>query len=42
MARVSLCRLRPDPGGAKNEGLGYRAVIVAVDVPPDTQTGRGE
>ena len=32
-------RLRPDAGSAKNEGLGHRAVSVAVRVPPDAQAG---
>jgi hypothetical protein len=38
-------RLDPGSGGAKNEGFGFRAVSVAVHVPPDTQEGsakRGE
>ena len=39
-AGESVC-LYPDPGGAKNEGVGDRAVIVALGVPPGTQTGRG-
>jgi hypothetical protein len=39
-AGESVC-LYPDPGRAKNEGVGDRAVIVALGVPPDTQTGRG-
>ncbi len=42
--RQPVC-LRPGARGAKNEGLGHRAVSVAVRVPPDTQAGsaqRGE
>ena len=39
-AGESVC-LYPDPGRAKNEGVGDRAVIVALGVPPGTQTGRG-
>jgi hypothetical protein len=31
--------LYPDSGGAKNEGLGHCAVIVAACVPPDTDAG---
>ena len=31
--------LYPDPSRAKNEGVGDRAVIVALGVPPDPQTG---
>jgi hypothetical protein len=33
-------RLYPDPGSAKNEGVGDRAVIVALGMPPGTQAGR--
>ena len=32
-------RCYPDSGGAKTEGLGHRAVRVAVCVPPDTDAG---
>jgi hypothetical protein len=39
-AGESVC-LYPDPGRAKNECFGDRAVIVVVGVPPGTQTGRG-
>src|SRR5450759_4498704 len=39
-AGESVC-LYPDPGRAKNERVGDRAVIVALGVPPGTQTGRG-
>src|SRR6266404_5325048 len=39
-AGESMC-LYPDPGRAKNEGVGDRPVIVALGVPPGTQTGRG-
>src|SRR5215472_8261746 len=37
--REPVC-LYPGSGGAKNEGLGHCAVLVAVCVPPDTQVGR--
>ena len=36
--RQPVC-LRPGAGGTKNEGLGHRAVTVAVSVPPHTQVG---
>ena len=39
-AGESVC-LFSDSGRAKNEGIGDRAVIVAMGVPPCTQTGRG-
>lgn len=31
--------LYPDPGRGKDEGIGDRAVVVALGVPPDPQTG---
>ena len=40
-AHESLCR-RPDSGGAKNEGLGHRAVGATVLVVPDTQAGSAQ
>ena len=39
-AGESVC-LYPDPGGTKNEDLGYCAIRVALGVPPDTQSGSG-
>src|SRR5437879_13814227 len=39
-AGESVC-LYPDAGRAKYEGVGDRAVIVALGVPPGPQTGRG-
>lgn len=36
--RQPVC-LYPDSGGAKNEGLGHCAVVVAACVPPDTDAG---
>ena len=36
--REPLCRY-PGSGGTKNEGLGHRAISVAIRVLPDTQTG---
>ena len=38
-AGESVC-LYPDPGRAKNEGVGDRAVIVALGMLPGTQAGR--
>ena len=34
--------LYPDPGSTKDEGVGDRAVIVALGVPPNSQTGGGQ
>jgi hypothetical protein len=39
-AREPVC-LYPDPGRAKNEGVGDRTVIVVLGMPPDPQTGGG-
>lgn len=39
-AGESVC-LYPDPGGTKNEDLGYCAIRVALGVLPDTQSGSG-
>jgi hypothetical protein len=39
-SRESVC-LYPNPGRAKDEGVGDRGVIVALGVPPDPQAGGG-
>ena len=41
MARVSLCVCIQTPAGLKTKASDDRAVIVALGVPPDTQTGSG-